>query len=141
MTDTDTYIQRLEESNPLREPTLRSAIQAVRLPSGSRGLDVGCGIGLQALLLAEAVGSAGHVTGLDQSPEFLLYAQKIVKKSGLAERISFREGDMSKLPFDDNTFDWVWSADCVGYPVGEVLPCCEPWTGSISPCARAKCSA
>ena len=122
MTDTDTYIQRLEESNPLREPTLRSAIQAVRLPSGSRGLDVGCGIGLQALLLAEAVGSAGYVTGLDLSPEFLLYAEEIVKKSGLVERISFREGDMSKLPFDDNTFDWVWSADCVGYPVGEVLP-------------------
>ena len=122
MTDTDTYIQRLEESNPLREPTLRSAIQALRLPSGSRGLDVGCGIGLQALLLAEAVGSAGHVTGLDLSPEFLVYAAEIVKQSGLAERISFREGDVSKLPLDGNTFDWVWSADCVGYPVGELLP-------------------
>ena len=122
MTDTDTYIRRLAESNPLREPTLRLAIQALRLPSGSRGLDVGCGIGLQALPLAEAVGSAGHVTGLDQSPEFLLYADEIVKKSGLAQRISFRQGDMSQLPFDDDAFDWVWSADCVGYPVGEVLP-------------------
>ncbi len=97
MTNADTYIQRLEESNPLREPTLRSAIQALRLPEGSRGLDVGCGIGLQALLLAEAVGTTGYVTGLDHSPEFLVYAQEIVKNSGLAERISFREGDMNNL--------------------------------------------
>ena len=67
MIDTDAYIRRLAESNPLREPTLRSVIRSLHLPSGSRVLDVGCGIGLQALLLAEAVGSAGHVTGLDLS--------------------------------------------------------------------------
>jgi demethylmenaquinone methyltransferase/2-methoxy-6-polyprenyl-1,4-benzoquinol methylase len=123
MIDTDTYIQRLAESNPLREPVLRSAIQALQLPSGSRGLDAGCGIGLQALLLAEAVGPAGHVTGLDLSPEFLAHARKTVKKSGLLEQISFQEGDVNKLPFDDDTFDWVWSVDCVGYPtVAEPLP-------------------
>jgi len=123
MIDTDTYIQRLAESNPLREPVLRSAIQALQLPSGSRGLDAGCGIGLQALLLAEAVGPAGHVTGLDLSPEFLAHARKIVKKSGLSEQISFQEGDVNKPPFDDDTFDWVWSVDCVGYPtVAEPLP-------------------
>lgn len=31
MTDTGTYIQRLMESNPLREPLLRSVIQTLRL--------------------------------------------------------------------------------------------------------------
>ncbi|MDH4137779.1 MAG: methyltransferase domain-containing protein, partial [Anaerolineae bacterium] len=37
--------------------------------------------------------------------------------------ISFQEGDVSELPFDDDTFDWVWSVDCVGYPtVAEPLP-------------------
>jgi hypothetical protein len=49
MTDTDTYIRRLEEANPLREPTLRMVVRDLHLPSGSRGLDVGCGIGLQAM--------------------------------------------------------------------------------------------
>jgi SAM-dependent methyltransferase len=122
MTDTDTYIQRAVESNPLREPLLRSVIQELRLPKGSRGLDAGCGIGLQALLLAEAIEPRGHVTGLDLSPAFLCYAEELVKESGLSERISFQEGDVSKLPFVDDTFDWVWSADCVGYPVGDLLP-------------------
>ncbi|HLF27514.1 MAG TPA: class I SAM-dependent methyltransferase [Anaerolineae bacterium] len=120
--DADAYIQRLAESNPLREPTLRSVIQALHLPSGGQGLDVGCGIGLQTLLLADAVGPSGQVTGLDLSPEFLLHAEATVHKAGLAERISFRQGDMNVLPFGDHTFDWVWSADCVGYPAGELLP-------------------
>ena len=115
MTDTDAYIQRMAVSNPLMEPIVCSAIQALQLPSGSQGLDAGCGIGLQALLLAEAVGPTGHVTGLDISPEFLLHAEAIVNKAGLSEQISFREGDVNKLPFDKGTFDWAWSSSCVGY--------------------------
>jgi len=91
MPDTDYHVQMLRVSNPLREPALRSAIQALQLPPGSRGLDAGCGIGLPALLLAEAVGPAGHVTGLDLSPEFLVCAREIVEKAGLSEQISFRE--------------------------------------------------
>ena len=106
--DTDHYIQRLFVTNPLREPVLRSAIQALQLPVGSRGLDAGCGIGLQTVLLAEVVGPAGHVTGLDLSPEFLLHAEEIAKKSGLSEQISFREGNVNELPFDDDTFDWIY---------------------------------
>ncbi len=121
MTDTDAYIRRLEESNPLREPVFRSVIQALKLPSGTHGLDVGCGIGYQALSLAGVVGPGGHVTGLDISPELLRYAEKLVEASGMAGRVTFREGDMYKLPFDDNSFDWAWSADCVGYPAGELL--------------------
>jgi demethylmenaquinone methyltransferase/2-methoxy-6-polyprenyl-1,4-benzoquinol methylase len=85
---TDTYIQRLVVSNPLIEPILPPAIQALQLPLASRGLDAGCGIGLQALLLAEVVGHTGHITGLDLSPELLLHGEEIVKKAGLFGRIS-----------------------------------------------------
>ena len=105
--DTDRYIQRLLVTNPLREPVLRSAIQALHLPVGSHGLDAGCGIGLQTVLLAEAVGPAGHITGLDLSPEFLLQVEEFVKVSGLSKQISFREGNVNELPFDDDTFDWL----------------------------------
>jgi ubiquinone/menaquinone biosynthesis C-methylase UbiE len=80
---------------------------------GSQGLDAGCGIGLQAMLLAAAIGPAGHVTGLDLAAAFLRYAEELVRESGLSGRISFQQGDVSRLPFDDNAFDWVWSADCV----------------------------
>jgi ubiquinone/menaquinone biosynthesis C-methylase UbiE len=121
MTETDIYLHRLVESNPLREPLLRSVIQALRFPKGSKGLDAGCGIGLQVLLLAEAIGPTGHVTGIDLSARFIRYAEEMAGESRLSEQISFQEGDVSKLPFGDNTFDWVWSVDCVGYPVGDHL--------------------
>jgi demethylmenaquinone methyltransferase/2-methoxy-6-polyprenyl-1,4-benzoquinol methylase len=122
MSDIDYFVQMAYVSNPLREPILRSAIQALQFPLGGRGLDAGCGIGFQALLLAETVGPVGHITGLDLSPEVLVYAKDMAKKAGLSERISFREGDVNKLPFDDDTFDWAWSVDCVGYAPIEPLP-------------------
>jgi demethylmenaquinone methyltransferase/2-methoxy-6-polyprenyl-1,4-benzoquinol methylase len=118
----DAYAQRLAVSNPLSEAVIPSAIRALQLPPGSRGLDAGCGIGLQALLLADAVGPAGHVTGLDLSPQFLVHARVIAERAGLSERISFQQGDVNRLPFDDDTFDWVWSANCVGYHPAEPLP-------------------
>lgn len=119
-TDIRPYIQRLLETNPLREPVLRSAIQALQLPPGSRGLDIGCGIGLQTLLLANVIGSGGQIAGIDVVPEFLAFAQDIAGKAGFSNRITFREEDMNSLPFAEDTFDWVWSSDCAGYPVGEL---------------------
>jgi len=122
MADRGDYLRMLRVTHSLRVPALRSAIRALRLSLGSRGLDAGCGIGLPALLLAEAVGPDGHVTGLDLSPAFLAYARGVVAEAGLSEQISFREGDVRELPFDDDAFDWAWSADCVGYAPLEPLP-------------------
>jgi demethylmenaquinone methyltransferase/2-methoxy-6-polyprenyl-1,4-benzoquinol methylase len=119
MTDSKSYITMALKANPIREPMLRDAIEALKLPPGSQGLDAGCGIGLQAMLLAEAVGPTGHVTGMDTSKDFLEYAKNIVESSPLSGHITYKEGDVNKLHFEDNTFDWVWSVDCVGYPCEE----------------------
>ena len=131
--DTDSYMHSLLAANPLREPILRATIETLRLPLGSRGLDAGCGIGLQCLLLAEAVGGTGHVTGLDVSPEFLNRGEEIVKERGLSERISFQEGDVGNIPFDDRTFDWAWSADCIGYGPWEPLPLLKELARVVKP--------
>ena len=118
MTEADLYLQHLLEADPLRKPLLDSVIESLNLPSGSRGLDAGCGIGLQTQSLAQAVGPEGHVTGLDLLPELLEYGERLGRDAGLSERISFQQGDVSRLPFESNHFDWVWSADCIGYPAG-----------------------
>ena len=131
--DTDSYLQSLVVTGPLQEPVLRSAIQTLDLPPESRGLDAGCGIGLQAMLLAEAVGPAGHVTGIDLSREFLAYARDIAEKAGMSEQVTFQEGDMKSLPFNDATFDWVWSANCVGYAPGEPLPLLKELARVVKP--------
>jgi ubiquinone/menaquinone biosynthesis C-methylase UbiE len=131
--DTNIYIQRLSEAESLREPVLGSIIQSLQLPRGSKGLDAGCGIGLQAFLFAEAIGTEGHITGIDILPELLIYGAASVAKLGLSDRITFREADMHHLPFDDNAFDWAWSADCIGYPAGELTASLEELVRVVKP--------
>jgi len=101
---------------------IRSAIKALSPFQGSMGLDAGCGIGLPALLLAEKIGTSGHVTGLDQSSETLKLAEELTNTVNFSERVSYQKGDISQLPFKDNTFDWVWSMDCAGYAPLEPIP-------------------
>ena len=122
MTDVGLYAQRLKESEPLREPVLRAAIKALGLPANSHGLDVGCGIGSVSLLLSEAVGPGGQVVGLDSCAEFLELARATTARAGLSEKVTYREGSMHSLPFENDSFDWVWSADCVGYPSRDPVP-------------------
>jgi ubiquinone/menaquinone biosynthesis C-methylase UbiE len=122
MSDMEAYIQSLLVTEPLAGQIIPSAIQSLGLPLGSHGLDAGCGIGLQALSLAKEVGPEGHVTGLDLSPELLSYARGIAAGAGLAEQVAFKAGDVRRLPFADGSFDWAWSANCVGYAPLEPLP-------------------
>ena len=117
-TDSDTIAHKIYLGDLLRHQITPSALHALMLSTGSRGLDAGCGIGSHLIPLAEAVGPEGHVTGLDISPEFLNRARETIENSGLSSRISLQEGNINSLPFDDNTFGWAWSSDCVGYPVG-----------------------
>ena len=111
----ESYVDLLVQMQVLHERPIRAAIQALQPPRGSRGLDAGCGIGLQAVLLTRAAGPSGHVIGLDNCHEHLLQASRIVKQAGLSARFASEEADVRRLPFRDGCFDWVWSADCVGY--------------------------
>lgn len=124
MSSEDT-IQKLLEMDVIRAPIMRLIIDSLNLPLSSRGLDVGCGIGLQSRLLAEKVGSDGRITGLDLDSKILETAVSLAIKANLGSKIDFRPGSFTDLPFKDQEFDWIWSADCVGYPTGDmekVLP-------------------
>jgi demethylmenaquinone methyltransferase/2-methoxy-6-polyprenyl-1,4-benzoquinol methylase len=130
----DEYARKLYLADFLRGPVMRQAINALELPTGSHGLDAGCGIGSIALLLAEEVGPAGRVTGVDTEPGLLAYADEAAEKRGLIGRVSFRQGDVNELPFSDDTFDWAWSSDCVGHPVvGEPLPSLKELARVVKP--------
>ncbi len=121
LTFSNDYANSLYIANPLREPVIREIIDALELPKGSRGLDAGCGIGLPSVLLADKIGGDGKITGLDISSDLLNNADTIVKKAGLTDRIDFRQGNISELPFENNSFDWAWSIDCVGYYPSDTL--------------------
>jgi demethylmenaquinone methyltransferase/2-methoxy-6-polyprenyl-1,4-benzoquinol methylase len=131
--DTAEYLRKLQVTVPLREPTLRAAIEAVALPAGSRGLDIGCGIGTQTLLLADHLGENGHVTGLDLSSDFLNHARVLGQESGLSGRVEFRQGNADRLPFAECSFDWAWSVDCVGYGTSNTVALLRETTRVVRP--------
>lgn len=70
-------------------------------------LDLGCGIGGPARLLAAEYGC--RVTGLDLVQAYCDVATELTRRVGLAEKVDFRQGDLREMPFDDNSFDRVWS--------------------------------
>lgn len=123
----------LEGSHPLREPVLQQAIAALRLPAGSHGLDLGCGVGDPARLLTQAVGPGGYVTGLDLARPLLNHAREKTAHGARAGSLAFVQGDMHQLPFADSVFDWAWSIDCAGYPAGELLPILRDLSRIVQP--------
>lgn len=115
------YLDMAAGLHRVTEPAVRPAIRALQLPAGSRGLDAGCGIGTHTLWLAEAISPGGRVTGVDISREHLTRAEETAGKSGLAARVSFQFGDVGDLSFDNDAFDWAWSADTL-WPVAGKEP-------------------
>jgi SAM-dependent methyltransferase len=74
------------------------------LTPGMKVLDCGCGPGAISVGLAEAVGPAGHVTGVDFGE-----SQIAVAKARSSPNLTFRVGSVYELPFEDSTFDLVFS--------------------------------
>ena len=87
----------------------------------------------QTMMLAEAVGPAGHVTGVDRSAQILGYAEAAVKSADMSGRVTLREADVNGLPFDDDTFDWALSVDCVGYAPIDPLPALRELVRVVKP--------
>jgi ubiquinone/menaquinone biosynthesis C-methylase UbiE len=78
-------------------------IRALGVDRNSRVIDIACGKGTTAILLAEKFGC--EVVGIDLAPELIDEAIHLTKKSGLRGKITYQVGDALGLPFDDDEFD------------------------------------
>ena len=72
---------------------------------GERVLDVACGTGVVARLVAPHVGATGHVVGLDLHAGRLAVARALPPAPGAV--VEWREGDVLALPFAEAVFDLV----------------------------------
>ena len=72
---------------------------------GKRAIDIGCGSGRFTFALKEL--GCKSVVGVDYGIEGLKVANKIVEKSNV-KNVSFQQYSVLDLPFDDNSFDFVW---------------------------------
>lgn len=73
---------------------------------GKNVLDIGCGSGEYALVMAQM---GAFVSGQDISREKVNEALRLMAENGIKSEI--KVGDATKLLFDDNSFDAVFSAD------------------------------
>ena len=78
---------------------------SLNLQSGNI-LDAGCGTGYGLEILMKAYPDA-IFTGLDLAPRMLDVAQKKYSQ------VTFKQGDIEQLPFDDNVFDLTWSSSAI----------------------------
>jgi len=77
----------------------------LELRVGDRVLDVGCGTGRLAMVLAARVAPGGSVDGMDAATEMINLATSRARKNGLPAR--FQIAFAQHLPFSDATFDAV----------------------------------
>jgi MPBQ/MSBQ methyltransferase len=70
-------------------------------------LDVGAGIGGPSRYLASRFGC--RVTGLDLVEEYCHVADSLAKRVKLDNLLTYRQGDATQMPFEDATFDVVWT--------------------------------
>ena len=78
-------------------------LNAAKVGSGQRVLDVACGTGVLAREAAVRVGSEGFVAGVDPGPGMLAVAKE------LTPHIEWQEGTAEEIPYPNGSFDAVVS--------------------------------
>ena len=109
----DPSLLTLDDLQPVDEFHIRGSVATIELIQLSRFLpemhilEVGCGIGGSARRLAHAIGC--RVTGIDLSKEYIEVAEKLTELLAMQDKVSFLAASALSLPYQDNSFDGVWS--------------------------------
>lgn len=88
-------LERLDHQGRMLRPTTRMLFEAAGIREGMRVLDLGCGAGDAAFVVAEIVGAAGEVVGIDRSADAVAKATTRARQRQL-EHVRFAVGDISE---------------------------------------------
>ena len=98
-----TWICELPKNDPWSRPFAESLLTHLNLQTGLTILDVSCGDGIPAFVLAHRVGTAGHVLAIDVSEGQLMRARTV--QGPYFPWLEFRCEDVKQLPEDLGRFD------------------------------------
>jgi ubiquinone/menaquinone biosynthesis C-methylase UbiE len=101
----------LDELHTLGRASTVNLARLLGLSGSERVLDLGSGIGGPSRYLAKTFGC--RVTGVDLTPEFCAVAAMLAARTGLNDKVDYRQADALALPFPDASFDVVWSQNVV----------------------------
>lgn len=77
----------------------------------NRILDIGCGTGAQTMILGQETNA--QIDAVDRIPMFLDILKNKCIKQGWSDRVQLHNVDMDKLPFEENSFDLIWSEGAI----------------------------
>lgn len=100
------------------------------IKDGDRVLDIGCANGYATFRQA-ASHRLASITGVDFAANMVVAAQKAKRQNGMGDDITFLEGDVRSLQFEDNTFDVAYTTRVLIN-----LPTWEQQMQGISECIR-----
>jgi ubiquinone/menaquinone biosynthesis C-methylase UbiE len=92
-------LQRLSRQAQAIEPFTQHLFEEAGINQGMRVLDVGCGSGDVAFLIANLVGPGGEVVGIDRERKAVDWASARAHSRGVTN-VKFIEGDPSEMEFD-----------------------------------------
>jgi SAM-dependent methyltransferase len=96
------WADRQQSQDVVLAPVLDALIERARPKAGERIVDVGCGAGSTSIALAQKVGPAGRVLGIDVSAPMLARARQVAPQ-GLP--VDFVLADATVYPFEPAAFD------------------------------------
>ncbi|MBI3911204.1 MAG: methyltransferase domain-containing protein [Armatimonadetes bacterium] len=101
---------RLVCGGPDHQRMLAALFDRVPLAPGQRVLEVGCGTGEAARLLARRTGCRNPIVGVDPSATVLNVARGMTREEHLEEILDFRQMDGRALGFAGDTFSFTYCA-------------------------------
>lgn len=107
--------ESLDRLGPGDDETTRAALAAcVPLPERPYVLDLGCGTGASAIVLADALRST--VIGIDIHPPFLHRLRARAAEKELGDFVDTRAANFNALPFAPASVDLLWSEGALYLP-------------------------
>jgi ubiquinone/menaquinone biosynthesis C-methylase UbiE len=103
--DPDFFVRFMDEAQKPAaiQASKRLMLERLALGPGEAVLDVGCGPGTDLFDMAELVGPAGSLVGLDASEVMIDEARRRAAERDLP--VAFHVGEVTALPFADAAFD------------------------------------
>lgn len=89
---------------------LQELLDGLPLSPTMRVLDLACGNGFYTRRIADQLSQGGSVTGVDINVAYLSQAREEARNQTGRANIDFVEAAYDALPFEDESFDFVWCA-------------------------------
>ena len=100
-------LQPVDEFHIRGDAATKELIALAQFTPDMHILDVGCGIGGSTRRLSHETGC--RVTGIDLSDQYIDAAKRLTELLGMQDRVDFFATSALDLPFEDDSFDGVWS--------------------------------